>query len=151
MKTKYIPKVLKHTKNPQVKANKLDNSVQTIEGIIEDIMSKCVPHLWENNISVIITKYDDKNKRKLTCAYRKAIKQLQNRLENRNDPYMIRVIIKKIVKSYKKRLEKALDTLTSTPPSSDDEDVYTNQTTKCVHVVPHRPLAANNEKKTLIK
>merc|ERR1712079_40926 len=63
---------------------------------------------------------------------------------------MIRLILKKILKSYQKRLEKALDTLTSTPPSSDDEDVY-NQTSKCVHLVPHRPLVDMNGKNKIDK
>ena len=143
-RSKFIPKDLKRTKNPQVKVNYLDNSVLTIKGIIEDIMSNCAPHLWENHILEIINRYDDKNKRKLTCTYRKAINQLQSRLENKKNPYMIRVIITKIIKSYQKRLEKALHTLTSTPPSSEDEDVY-HQTTKCVNFVPHITLPDNNE------
>ena len=65
---------------------------------------------------------------------------LQYRLHKRDDPHVIRVIIKKILSSYKKRLDVACDTLTSTPPSSDDEDAD-NETANCFHLLSNRPPA----------
>ena len=91
----------------------LNNTVLTVEGVLEDIMTKTDPHLWEKQLLEIVNQYDDKNNRARICAYRKAIVILQDRLHKRDDPHMIRVIIKKILRSYKKRLEVALDTLTT--------------------------------------
>ena len=56
---------------------------------------------------------------------------------------MIRMIIKKILKSYKKRLENVLDTQTSTPPSSDDEDANI-PIAKCVNQLSIIPPTVNN-------
>ena len=75
----------------------------SVEGVIENIMSKCGPHLWEKQILKILKQYDDTNSRSRICAYRKIIVRLQDRLRNGDDPHMIRVIIKKILRSYKKR------------------------------------------------
>ena len=118
----------------------IGNTDLTVEGVLEDIMSQNGPHLWEKQLLEIVNQYDDKNNRARICAYRKAIVMLQNRLHKRDDPHMIRVIIKKILRSYKKRLEVALDTLTSTPPSSDDEDAE-NATANCFNLLSNRPPA----------
>ena len=116
----------------------INNTNLTVEGVIEDIMSKSGPHLWEKQILKILNQYDDTNNRSRICAYRKAIVRLQDRLRNGDDPHMTKVIIKKIMRSYKKRLNVALDTLTNTPPSSDNED-EDKQTTKSFHLVPSIP------------
>ena len=116
----------------------LNNTVLTVEGVLEDIMTKTDPHLWEKQLLEIVNQYDDKNNRARICAYRKAIVILQDRLHKRDDPHMIRVIIRKILRSYKKRLEVALDTLTSTPPSSDDEDAD-NENTNFFNLLSNRP------------
>ena len=107
-------------------------------------MRKSDPHLWDRNILLILNKYDDKNNRELISAYRKTIKLLQARLNKKADPHMIRVIIKKILKSYKKRLEKALDTLTSTPPSSEDEDVEKTNP-KCCNIFSKKTRPSSND------
>ena len=122
----------------QPEITNIDHTVLTIEGVLEDIMSQTDPHLWEKQLLEIVNQYDDKNNRARICAYRRAIVILQNRLEKRDEPHMIRVIIKKTLRSYKKRLEKALDTLTSTPPSSDDEDAD-YETANCFNLLPDRP------------
>ena len=119
--------------NPEIV--NLDNTVLTVEGILEDILSKSGPLLWEKQLLEILNQYDDKDNRTRICAYRKAIVMLQDRLQKGDDPHMIRVIVKKILRSYKKRLEVALDTLTSTPPSSDDEDAE-NHATKSFNLIP---------------
>ena len=139
-------KVLKLTlsetnrKMTQPKITNIDDTVLTKEGVREDIMSQNEPHLWEKQVLENFNQYDDKNNRARICAYRKAIVILQDRLHKRDDPHMIRVIIKKILRSYKKRLEVALDTLTSTPPSSDDEDAD-NETANCFNLLSNRPPA----------
>ena len=118
----------------------IDKIDLTLEGVLENIMSKNGPHLWEKQLLEIVNQYDDKNNRARICAYRKAIVILQDRLHKRDDPHMIRVIIKKILRSYKKRLEVALGTLTSTPASSDDEDAD-NETANCFNLLSNRPPA----------
>ena len=141
-----IRKPLKTNRDKVVKSitsksiNNIGNTVLTVEGVLEDIMSKNGPHLWEKQLLEIVNQYDDKNNRARICAYRKTIVMLQDRLHKRDDPHMIRVIIKKILKSYKKRLEVALDTLTITPPSSDDEDAE-NETVNCFNFISNRPPA----------
>ena len=105
-------------------------------------MTKTNPHLWEKQLLDIVNQYDDKNNRARICAYRKAIVILQDRLHKRDGPHMIRVIIKKILQSYKKRLVKALDTLTSTPPSSDNEEAG-NETANCFNLLSNRPPAVH--------
>ena len=126
----------------QPKITNIDDTVLTIEGVLEDIMSQNGAHLWEKQLLEIVNQYDDKNNRARICAYRKAIVMLQDRLHKRDDPHMIRVIIRKILRSYKKRLEVALDTLTSTPPSSDDEEAD-NETANCFNLLSNRPPAVH--------
>ena len=121
----------------------------TVEGVLKDIMSKNGPHLWEKQLLEIVNQYDDKNNRERICAYRKVIVMLQDRLHKRDDPHMIRVIIKKILRSYKKRLEVALDTLTSTPPSSDDEDLRSPMSVKNPPSV-HLSLASHSREVSVI-
>ena len=118
----------------------IDNTVLTVEGVLEDIMSQNGPHLWEKHLLEIVNQYDDKNNRDRICAYRKAMVQLQDRLRNGDDTHKIKTILNKILISYKKRLEVALDTLTSTPPSSDDEDAD-NESTNCFNLLSNRPPA----------
>ena len=115
-----MPETNRNMGQPEI-AN-INNTGLTIEGVLEGIMSRTEPHLWEKQILEIVNQYDDKNKRARICAYRRAIVMLQDRLQKRDNPRMIRVIVTKILRSYKKRLEMALETLTSTPPSSEDED-----------------------------
>ena len=103
-------------------------------------MNKSGPHLLEKHLLEILNQYDDKNNRVRICTYRKAIKILKERLHKGDDPHMIRVIVKKILRSYKKRLEVALETLTSTPPSSDDEDAEIPNT-NCFDLLPSNPQA----------
>ena len=124
----------------QPEITNIDNNVLTIEGVLEDIMSQNGPHLWEKQLLEIVTQYDDKNNRARIYTYRKAIVILQDRLHKRDDPHMIRVIIKKILRSYKKKLDVALDTLTSTPPSLDDENAD-NDTANCFNFLSNRPPA----------
>ena len=121
----------------QPEITNIDNSVLTVEGVLEDIMSQNGPHLWEKQLLEIVNQYDDKNNRDLISVYRKTIKILEARLNKRDDPHMIRLIVDKIRRSYKKRLENALDTLTSTPPSSDDEDADTTNE-KCSNIYSKR-------------
>ena len=127
-------------KMTQREITKIDDTVLTIEGVLEDIICQNGPHLWEKQVLEIVNLYDDKNNRARICAYRKAIVILQDRLHKRDDPHMIRVIIKKILRSYKKRLEVALDTLTSTPPSSYHEDAD-NKIANCINISSNRPPA----------
>ena len=47
---------------------------------------------------------------------------MKNRLEKSEDNPTTRMILRKTLHSYERRLEEARDILTSTPPSSDDED-----------------------------
>ena len=47
---------------------------------------------------------------------------MKNRLEKSEDNPTTSMILRKTLHSYERRLEEARDILTSTPPSSDDED-----------------------------
>ena len=151
-KKKYFKIDKKKRTNPKTKRDRvrkmiiskpsdnLDNNVLTVEGVLEDIMKQNGQHLWEKQLLEIFNQYDDKNNRDRICAYRKAMVRLQDRLRNGDDTHKIKTILKKILISYKKKLEIALDTLTSTPPSSDDEDAE-NESTNCFNLLSNRPPA----------
>ena len=72
----------------QPKISNINDTVLTIEGVLEDIMSQNGAHLWEKQVLEIVNLYDDKNNRARIRAYRKAIVMLQDRLHKRDNPYM---------------------------------------------------------------
>ena len=95
---------------------------KSIEGVLEDIMRKSEPNLWDKHLLNIIEKYDDKDNRARIKLYRKVISRLEDRLKLGDDAPTMRMILRKMIRSYERRLDDALDILTSTPASSDDED-----------------------------
>ena len=85
-------------------------------------MRASAPHLREKQLLEIIHQFDDEEDKERIDAYKRTIARLQYRLQTKEDPYAIRRVIATILKSYRKRLEEALETSTSTPSSSNDEN-----------------------------
>ena len=98
------------------------NSCMTVNDVLEQIITKTAPHLWEKELIKIFNLYDDKNYRNRIDAWRKSIEFLQQRLNKDVDPPMIRMLVVKTRNKYQKMLDEFVNPSTSTPPCSDDED-----------------------------
>ena len=111
----------KHTSNERDRNSSLKRFTERVDAVLEKLMSRSSPHLWENQLLEVLKQFDDSKNRKRIHLYMETIARLINRLESEKNSWT-RNLLRKTLKSYKNRLDEARGIRTSTPSSSDDED-----------------------------